>query len=98
MEVVGMRVEKQKIRKISERTEKKRGEMLVVGLKNQAQKRERISEDLSWGERKIRWRLGDIARKEKVKGKRVWVKGNRIWIEGQWWRWDEEREELIGED
>jgi len=84
--------------------------MLLVKLGNEEQKwnimgkkkilrgrRERIVEDLTWRERKIRWRLGEIARKEEAAGRRVWVKGRRIGIEGQWWKWDEEDEVLRDE-
>jgi len=37
-------------------------------------------EDLSWRERRVRWRLGEIARMEEAKGRTVWVRGGRIRI------------------
>lgn len=73
--------------------------MLLVKLKNAEQKweifadkrklkgrKERISEDLTWRERKIRWRMGEIVKKEASKERRILVKGIRMRIEGQWWR------------
>jgi len=58
--------------------------MLLVKLGNEEQKREimgkkrnlkgrkkRIWEDLTWRERKIRYRLGEIARREMAEGKRI---------------------------
>jgi len=50
----------------------------------------------TWGERKMRWKLEEIARMEERKGKRVWVGYGKIRIEGQLWRWDEEEEKLKG--
>lgn len=57
--------------------------MLLVRLENEEQKwekmkklkgrMERISKDLSWKERRVRWKLGEIARKEEATGRRVWV-------------------------
>jgi len=60
-------------------------------------KKERIAEDLTWREGKIRWNIGGITRKEMAKGKRVWIKGREIRIEGQWWRWNDDKEILISE-
>lgn len=95
LKVIGMKVEVTEIRRIGAGTEKGRGEMLIVKLGNEEQKweimakkknlkgrRERISEDLTWRERKIRSKMGEIARDKIAEGKRVWVKGGRI--EGQW--------------
>lgn len=61
--------------------------MLLVRLENEEQKwevmekmkklrgrMERISKDLSWKERRVRWKLGEIARMEEATGRRVWVK------------------------
>lgn len=83
--VVGVKVEVEEIRKIGEDKEKRR-EMLLVRLENEEQKwevmekmkklrgrMERISEDLSWKERRVRWKLGEIARMEEAKGRKVWV-------------------------
>ncbi|KYN12099.1 hypothetical protein ALC57_15734 [Trachymyrmex cornetzi] len=106
---IGVKVEAKEIRKIGEGTERGKGEMLLIKLENEEQKREvmgeknlkgrkeRIWEDLTWRERKIRYGLGEIAKKEMAEGKRVWVRGGRIRIEGRWWRWDEEREALTEE-
>ena len=64
------------------------------GLKG---RKERIEDDLTWRERKMMWRLWEMARKEEREGRRVWVKYGRIWMDGKWWRWDERSEELRGE-
>jgi len=77
-------------------------EMILVKLKEEKQRkeilekrrnlrgrRERIIEDWTWEERRMRWKLEEIARKEEEKGKQVWIGYGRIRIEGQWWKWDE---------
>jgi len=48
--------------------------------KNLRGRKERILEDLLWRERRVRWRLGEIAKMEEAKGRRVWVRGGRIRI------------------
>lgn len=81
--------------------------MAVIGLQELDQKikimrerrrlrerRLRIDNDLTWKERKMRWNLEDIARRERGEGKRVWVNYGKIQIEGKWWRWEEEEEML----
>lgn len=81
--------------------------MIVVKLGNEGQKREvlekkrslrgrreRIMEDRTWKERKMKWKIEEIARKEERKGRRVWVGYGRIKIDEQWWSWDEEEEIL----
>lgn len=102
LDAIGAKVEIKEIKKIGEGTERGKGEMLLVKLGSEEQKwdiieknkilrgrRERIVEDLTWRERKIRWRVGEIARKEEAAERRIWMNG-RIRIEGKWWRWDEE--------
>ena len=54
-----------------------------------------IAEDLTWGERKMKWRLRGIAREEIGKGNRVWVGFDKIIINEKWWFWDAERETLV---
>lgn len=53
-------------------------------------RREKIWEDWTWGERRMRWRLEEIARREERKGEKVWIGYGRIRIGEQWWKWDEE--------
>lgn len=65
--------------------------------KNLKGRQKRIVEDLTWKERKMRWRLEDIARIEERRGNRVWVSYGKIRINEQWWRWDEEEEMLKDE-
>lgn len=36
-------------------------------------RKERIMKDWTWKERKIRWKLEKIARKEMGKGKKMWI-------------------------
>lgn len=84
-----------------------RKDMWIVKLEKDEQKREvmrkkrelkgrkeKIMEDLTWKERKIKWRLGEIARKERGEGKDVWISYGRMSIDGEWWGWDEEEEVL----
>lgn len=53
-----------------------------------------IDRDLMWKERKMRWNLKEIARREERRERRVKVEYDRILIEGIWWVWDEEEEVL----
>lgn len=67
----------------------------VLGKKVQLKgRKERIMEDLTWEERRLRWRLEGFARIEEKKGKRVWVGNGRVKIDGYWWKWDEKEEVL----
>lgn len=70
----------------------------VMGKKNKLRgRRERIVEDLTWRERKMRWKLENIARTEEKRGKKVWVGYDRMRNYEQWWRWDENEEVLRDE-
>lgn len=48
-------------------------------------RKERIVEDLSWGGRKMRWRLEE---KERKRGKenRIWRRYGKLKINEQWWK------------
>lgn len=83
-------------------------ETIWVRLQNEEQKRVvmikksrlkgrkgRIVDNWTWKERKMRWKLEEIARTEMGKGKRVWIGYGRIRIEEKWWRWMEEEEMLV---
>ncbi|XP_029175403.1 golgin subfamily A member 6-like protein 7 [Nylanderia fulva] len=98
-----------KIRKIGEDREMGR-EMVVVELEKEEQKwevmekkkrlkgrKERIDTDLTWKEREIRRKLGEIARREEKRGERTWVSNGKLKIGEKWWRWDEEKEVLRDE-
>ena len=82
-------------------------DILLVKLENEEQKREiinkkkilrgrkeRIGEDLTWRERRMKWRLEEIARMERERGRRTWVGYGKINIDGEWWSWDEGEEVL----
>jgi len=82
-------------------------EMAVVRMSSEEQKKEVmrkkwrlkgrkeiIMEDWTWGERKMRWKLEEIAKKEEREGKKVSIGYGKIKIGEQWWRWDE-REEVL---
>lgn len=105
LRVMGARVKVKEIRKLGEKD--KRGEIMLVKLENEEQRREvmlrkrnlrrrkkRVLEDWTWKERRMRWKLDEIARKEENNGKRVRVGYGKIRIEEHWWRWDEEEEVL----
>jgi len=81
-EAVGIKVEEEKRGEIWEKKKKLRG------------RKERILEDWTWKERRMRWRLEEIAREEERRGRKSWIGYGKIKIEGQWWRWDEEEEVL----
>ncbi|XP_067208444.1 golgin subfamily A member 6-like protein 25 [Linepithema humile] len=83
-EIVGIRIEnEEKRREIWEKKKTLKG------------RKERIVEDWTWKERRMRWKLEERGvREEERKGKNVWVGYGRIRIDGQWWKWDEEEEML----
>jgi len=57
-------------------------------------RKEWIMEDWTWEERKMRWKLEEIAKREEKGGKQVRIGYGRIKVGDQWWRWDEEEEVL----
>ncbi|KAM0727873.1 hypothetical protein ACS0PU_005342 [Formica fusca] len=54
----------------------------------------RLDDDLTWRERRMRWLIESVARREREKGKRVWVGYGKVQINGIWWKWNEGEEEL----
>lgn len=73
--------------------------MMLVKLGNEEQKRkvlgrkmklkgkkEKIMDDWTWKEKRMRWRLEGIARSEERKGRRAWVGYERIRMREQWWK------------
>lgn len=42
-------------------------------------------------ERKLRWMMIEIVRREREKGKRVEMKNRELWVENRRWSWDKER-------
>lgn len=106
MDFIGAKVDVIETKRLAEDREKGR-EMVWVRLKDEEQRREiwgkksklrgrkeRIGEDLTWRERKMKWLLEDIAREEEREGRRVWLRYGRIRINEVWWRWDEDEEVL----
>ncbi|XP_046602569.1 vicilin-like seed storage protein At2g18540 [Neodiprion lecontei] len=62
----------------------------VMGRKSLLKGREeRIDEDLTWAERRMKWKLREIAAIEERRGNRVRIGYAKIWIEGKMWKWDE---------
>lgn len=53
-----------------------------------------IKEDQTFKERKMRWKIKNMAEEERRKGKRVRHGYGRIWKEDKWWYWDKEEEAL----
>lgn len=45
---------------------------------------ERIEEGLTWREKKMMWRLKEIAGREEREGMKAWVRYERTWMEGKW--------------
>ncbi|XP_011861568.1 PREDICTED: coiled-coil domain-containing protein 70-like [Vollenhovia emeryi] len=106
MREIGVEVDILETKKIGEDREKGR-EMVWVKLRDEEQrgkilemksklkgKKERIGEDLTWRERKMKWKLEEIAREEEKEGKSVWIRYGRVRIDNIWWRWDEDEEVL----
>lgn len=85
MKEIGAKVKVEEIRRLKG-SEEEGTEMVWVRLENERQKREvmgkknrfrsrkeRIAKDLTWKERKMRWKLMSIARMEKGIGRKVLV-------------------------
>jgi hypothetical protein len=102
LEEIGAKVRIEDVRRVGGKYGKEGG-MVVVKLGSREQKREvmekkkglkgkkiRIEDDLTWEERKIRWKIREIAEEERRKGGRVWIGYGKIRINEGWWRWDEE--------
>ncbi|XP_077277353.1 uncharacterized protein LOC143905674 [Temnothorax americanus] len=98
LEGIGAKVKAIEVKKIGGDAEKGR-EMVLLKLENEEQKwevmekkrslvgrKERITEDLSWEERRMNWRLREIAKGEEREGRRAWIKAGRIRLENTWWR------------
>lgn len=54
-----------------------------------------IEDELTWEERRSRWRVIQIAGKEEEEGRKVKLGHGRVWMKGKCW--DEEREDLRDE-
>lgn len=61
-----------------EKEEQKREIMRRKG--NLKGRKEKLYDDWTWEERRIRWKLEEIARKEEKKGNKVWVGYGKIRI------------------
>lgn len=68
---------------------------VMVGRGKVREKGIRIEDDLTWEERRMKWKIEDRAWEERRKGRRVWVGYGRIQVEGRWWIWNEDKEELV---
>lgn len=53
-----------------------------------------IKENLTWLERRAKWKVREAAMEEQRKGAKVWIGNGRVLIEEEWWFWDEEEEAL----
>ncbi|EZA51537.1 hypothetical protein X777_09784 [Ooceraea biroi] len=89
----GGREEKREMAIIKIRTEENRKKILENKRKLRGRKIW-IEEDQTFNERKIKWKLRQIAGEEERTGKKVKLGYGKIWIEGKWWFWDEEEEIL----
>lgn len=103
---IGAEIEIENVREIRAGNEGK-GKMVLVRLKTEEDKRKIlenkrkikkkeiwIEEDLTFGERKMKWKLRQIMEEEERKGEKVKVGYGKIWIGNELWFWDEEMEEL----
>lgn len=105
MREIGVEVKVEEISKIGSREEGKETWLVKLGSEEQKRevirrkkilkgRKERIWYDLTWKERKMKWKLEEIARKEEKLGKKVWTSYGKIKIDEEWWSWDEEEEAL----
>lgn len=80
LNVLGVRGNIEEVKRVGEDREQD-GEMVLVSEEQRGEimkrkrelkgRKERIMEDWTWKERKMRWRLEEIARREERRGKRV---------------------------
>lgn len=95
------------VRKVGTAREGERG-TVVVTLGSREQKRqvmknknklrgreERIDENLIWEERRIRWKLRKMARREEKEDRRVRIGQGGLQTDGKWWKWSEEEEGVL---
>jgi len=98
MKVIGVETEMKEIWRVAAEKGKER-EMVEIKIENPEKRkeilekkknlrgrRERIMEDWTWRERRIRWRLEELARKEERKGRNIRIGYGKIKIEENWWR------------
>lgn len=52
------------------------------GLKG---RKERIDDDLTVMEKRMKWKLDEVAKEQERLGKWVWIGYGKIRIEGEWW-------------
>lgn len=102
---IGVEVKIEEVRRLGRIGKEKEGTVWVK-LENLEQKKEvmekkklkgrkeRITDDWTWRERRMRWKLEQIAGEEERRGGRVVMGYGRVRIEGEWWKWDE-REEIL---
>lgn len=99
MEAIRTKVRVKEIRRIAGDREKEK-EMIIIKLENEEErkeilekqrnlkgKKERNMEDWTWKERRMRWKLEEIAGKEEREGRRTW-KENMV-------REDKDKENLV---
>lgn len=73
------------------------GEMVVVKLGSKEEKKRvmegkkklkggkgLIIKDLTWKERRMKWKMREIAKGEEEKENKVWLGNNKIQINGEW--------------
>jgi len=91
MKVLGVEVKIEEIRRIVA-GKNERGSMIVVRVENEDMKRNImrnnwklkgraiwIEEDLTWEERKIKWKIREMAKREGIQGKRVRMGQEELW-------------------
>lgn len=58
----------------------------------------RVDEDLTMEERKMRWRIGEAARRERARGRKVIATSRELRVDGKKWRWLEEEKRWEAEN
>lgn len=104
---IGAKVEIEEVKRLGGKASKRR-KVVWMRLKSEDQKREvmerkkklkrreqRILDDCTWKERRMKWKFEEIARKKMRKGRRVRIGYGAIRIDDQWWKWDESEEVLF---
>lgn len=106
---IGTGIDIEEIKEIKAGKEEK-GKMVIVKLKSEESRRRIlenkrklrgkeiwIEEDQTFKERKMKWKLRQIAGEEERRGERVRIGYGKLWIGSEVWLWDEKEEELRDE-
>lgn len=72
--------------------EKDKEEILEIAREVKRKWEVGIDEDLTMDERKMRWRILEVARRERARGRQIVVSNRDIWVDSVRWIWNNRKE------